>query len=309
MSYDVLLIGRPVCDLVFTGLPRWPALGREVFADALTLTAGGAFNTVVALTRLGYRVGLIGVAGNDMWSRLCLSLIEEEGVSTELMCRVDRPMPSVSVCMNYQQDRGFLSYEATDDELTRVFADHAVSVLRRQDARYLQTYLSPGVDAYAAVARERGMQVFMDCAWDESWLSSAQIRDILPVPDIVMVSEAEAKAIAGVEQLEPALDLLEQLHPFLVIKQGSRGATAARHGSRLHVNTRPVDVVDATGAGDCFNAGFLYGWDRGLPVETCMRLGNLCGGRSVQVPGGYAGAPTEQDLRTDAAALGIQIPT
>jgi sugar/nucleoside kinase (ribokinase family) len=70
----------------------------------------------------------------------------------------------------------------------------------------------------------------------------------------------------------------------------------------------PVDVVDTTGAGDCFNAGFLAGWLSGLPIEQSLTLGVICGSASVTDFGGYRGCPRAEEFRAMAASRGIDVP-
>jgi sugar/nucleoside kinase (ribokinase family) len=307
LPYDVLVIGRPSCDLVFTGLASWPNVGREIFAQSLTVSAGGAFNAVAALHRLGLRSGLVGIVGSDSWSERSLDAIRSEGVPTDLLLALDQPLPSVSVCLTHAGDRGFVTYELPAEDVRDAFIEHALDVVVRQCGGYLLCWLTDQLPAFAAAARARGMRVLVDCGWNETWLASEQIRALMPLADVVFANEPEASMITGESDPLLAVRRLGKLAPFVVVKRGVAGSSAVVEEREYHAPTEPVEVVDATGAGDCFSAGFLYGWHRGLAVESCLRLGNICGGMSVAVPGGYAGAPTEAELLRRAKHCGISM--
>jgi sugar/nucleoside kinase (ribokinase family) len=307
LTYDVLVIGRPSCDLIITGLPSWPNVGQEIFARGLTVSAGGAFNAVAALHRLALRTGLVSIIGSDPWSQLCLDAILAEGVPTDLLLMLEQPLPSVSVCMTHAGDRGFVTYEPPAEEVGDAFIAHALDVVARECAGYLLCCLTDTLSANAAMARARGMRVLVDCGWNEAWLASEQIRSLMKLADIVFANQPEATVITGEEDPLLAMRRLGELAPFVVMKRGMAGSSAVVEGREYHAPTEPVEVVDATGAGDCFNAGFLYGWHHDLPVESCLRLGNICGGMSVAVPGGYAGAPTEAELLRRAKHCGISM--
>lgn len=297
-TYEVLVVGRPSWDLVFTRLPGWPTIGREIFAQGLSVSPGGTFNGVAALARLGVRVGMIGAVGNDEWSQLSLAAMQAERVSTELMAVLDQPMPAVSVCMTYGGDRGFLTYEPTNPELSGRCVAYALSALKGCHASFLQCCLNPDLAAYARAVQAMDTRVVVDCGWDEPWLIGPEIRTLMPLADIVFMNEPEARAISGRDDLDAALDVLARIVDFVVVKRGADGASAIAHGERYDVPAVPAEVVDATGAGDCFNAGFLYGLLRGRPVAECLRLGTICGACAVQRAGGYAGSPTEDELLT-----------
>jgi sugar/nucleoside kinase (ribokinase family) len=308
VAYDVLVNGRPQCDLVFTGLPDWPAVGRETFAENLLVTVGGTFNVVAALNRLGLRVGMVGTVGNDEWSRICLEAMAEERVSTDLMAVLDRPLPSLSVCMTHGGDRGFLTYDVPFPETGDSCAVNVLMAVDREETDYLLCYLTSSVAAYAPRARQRGITVVADCGWDEAWLTSSEIHSLMPLTDILFVNELEARAITGESDAIVALRVLGRRVPFVVVKRGACGASALVEEREYHAPTEPVEVIDATGAGDCFNAGFLYGLHAGRSIEECLRFGNICGGLTVAVPGGYAGAPTEAELLTRAEQLASTQP-
>jgi sugar/nucleoside kinase (ribokinase family) len=94
----------------------------------------------------------------------------------------------------------------------------------------------------------------------------------------------------------------------VVVKRGAAGAIGLADGQVRAVPADPVNVLDTTGAGDCFNAGFLAGWLGGLPLEESLTLGVICGGRATEDHGGYRGCPREPELRAIAAARGIALP-
>ena len=303
MGYDVLVVGRPTWDLVFTGLPNWPVIGQEVFARNLTVSPGGTFNGVAALARLGVSVGMIGTVGNDEWSALGLQAMQAEGVSTEHIAVLDQPMPAVSVCMTFGGDRGFLTYEPLDPALNGRCVTHALEMLRTIDASYIQCCLNTDLAAYARVAHERGVQTVVDCGWDEPWLTSREIRTLMPRADIVFMNQLEALTITGESDIQRALTSLGKLARFVVVKRSEHGSSAVVDGRVFHAAGVTTTVVDATGAGDCFNAGFLFGLLRGRPVEECLRYGNICGAQAVTKPGGFAGAPTREELLAIAGRL------
>jgi len=78
----------------------------------------------------------------------------------------------------------------------------------------------------------------------------------------------------------------------LVVKRGGQGAIALRGEERIELPADRIHVADTTGAGDTFDAGFLSGWLRGMPLEECLRLGIICGGMTATQIGGFNGQPT-----------------
>jgi sugar/nucleoside kinase (ribokinase family) len=307
MRYDLLIVGRPTCDLIFTGLPEWPEPGRESYAAGAFIRAGGAFNAAAAASRLGLRVGFVGIVGTDRWSDFLLEHFAAEGVSTEFVRIEGRPLPAVSVALNVAGDRGFITHEAETDEVDRLLYSHAARVVAETEARHLHVHLVCGLPAIARAARDRGMSITLDAWGWETWLCSKEARSLVPLGDVLFMNEPEARLLAGATDTAAALRWFASAVPYAVVKLGAAGAVALVEGEEIEVPTRPVDVVDATGAGDCFNAGFLYGWLRGLAPATCLALGNICGGRGVGEVGGYQGCPRERELLDLADAAGVSI--
>jgi sugar/nucleoside kinase (ribokinase family) len=301
---DVLALGRPSVDLIFSGLAEWPGLGLDVWADALEVCAGTSFNTPASANRLGLRVGYVALVGTDMWSRIIRDEFERERLPTDFLRVVDRPSPFVSVALNHERDRGFVSYTAFspgDDEEYRRLVRDAVSTA---SARHVHMYQGEFPEL-AAIAHGRGMTVSFDAWGGASWDGEGPLERALANADVLLANENEAIAMSGEPDVRRALARLAEVCPCVVVKRGVDGAIGSAGGQTIEVPAEPVEIVDATGAGDCFNGGFLFGWLGGRPLVESLTFGTICGERAAETFGGYRGCPTEAELRALARARGV----
>jgi sugar/nucleoside kinase (ribokinase family) len=139
--------------------------------------------------------------------------------------------------------------------------------------------------------------------WGEDFLEALRFVDIL------MPNEREACAITREDDTETALRKLASKVPLLVVKQGARGATAIEDGHCYQVDATAVSPIDAVGAGDSFNAGFLRAYLRGTALEGCMRMGNLTGAFSTTAPGGTKALCNQDAFQRFAATRGMGVPS
>jgi sugar/nucleoside kinase (ribokinase family) len=290
-DYDVLLPGGYFCDLIFTGLPELPRLGADLFGTGFDMVPGACFYTVLALKRLGLRTGWACDFGDDFYSRFALDAAAREGIDDSLFRRHQRPLRRVSVSFSFAHDRGFISYQ---DELPKI---SPIPLIERHQPRcLLLSYLhyGPQLHALADATHAYGGLVYMDCQARSETLADAQVVAALRAVDIFAPNREEALALTGAASVEAALVRLVELVPLVIIKLGAEGAVA-RHGDEVvYAPGIPVAVVDTTGAGDCFNAGFLYGYLRGMALEECLRRGNICGALATTTRGGGAVPTAEQ---------------
>jgi sugar/nucleoside kinase (ribokinase family) len=306
--YDLLVAGRPSVDVMFTGLREWPQLGNDIEADGFGWCAGTAFNTPAAANRIGLRVAFVATVGNDIWSDMIREEFEAEGVPTDFLQVEDRPLPGVSVSMNMDGDRGFITHWGEDAAYDEAMRIRALEVAEHVDARHLHAYVDDEPELVAA-ARRRGMSVSLD-AWAGRWFWSATpLDELLGGADVLFANEDEATAMSGERHRSHALRKLAEHCPCVVIKCGGNGAIGMAGGEEVAVPADPVELVDTTGAGDAFNAGFLAGWLSRLELEASLTLGVICGSAVVSDYGGYWGCPLEADLREIAAARGIWLPS
>lgn len=304
-DWDLLVAGRPSVDVMFSGLEAWPALGRDLLADGLGICAGTSFNTPAAAHRLGLRVAYVAMVGDDRWSRIVREEWEREGLPTDFLTIVDRSMPFVSVALNHDGDRGFVTYygaeEPDDEELERL----ALEAIGTVSARHLHAYAGEEGAQLIRAARERGMSVSVDAWGGPWWDGGSSIDALLEGVDVVFANGDEALEMTGETDVRAAVDRLSQTGTTAVVKLAALGAIAGSGGRIVEAPAEPARLLDTTGAGDCFNAGFLRGWLAGCEVAACLSLGTICGARAVEAFGGYRGCPFEPELLEIAASRGI----
>ncbi|MGB9672647.1 MAG: carbohydrate kinase family protein [Anaerolineales bacterium] len=295
-QYDVIVVGDYCLDLIFSGLPSFLELGKEVVARDFAMVGGGTYNTAVALHRLGVKVGWATDFGNDLFSKLVLEMAEKDGLDNALFVQHTIPLRRITVSASLSNDRAFVAFY--DDGPT---IPAAIKALTSASAKVLYIpalYTGPAFDLGLPLVRARHIQIVMDGnSYDDAVLKDPKVRKALKNCTIFMPNRAEACRITALDNLEQAMYKLGELIPLVVVKDGANGAFACQDGKIIHVDSIPVHPVDTTGAGDCFNAGFLKAWLEGQPLEECLRWGNIVGGLSTLGYGGSGKIITEQDVR------------
>ena len=289
--FDILISGPIYTDLIFAEVPRLPEPGEEVLCGAFELTCGGsAFITSVALARLGAKVSVLSPIGNDLLSDMIVGALRKEGVETDGMHKMDRSYRNVSAAVNWSGDRAFLTYE---DQLDMsAYCGHLLQAVEQTESRFVLLQPRPAYLPVIERARSAGKRIVFDLGWDEAWLRDPRLKDILRLGHVYTPNLREALAITGAESAEAALRELSGLIDTVIVKLGASGALVAENGQARLVPGFPARVVDATGAGDNFLAGFLAASMRGWPLERAVRLGHFCGASSVQGLGGTAASTT-----------------
>ncbi|MFL5734378.1 MAG: carbohydrate kinase family protein [Chloroflexia bacterium] len=294
-SYDVVIAGDVYCDLVFTGLPRLPMLGEELFATDFDVLPGGVFTTAATLHRLGLKVGLLCHTGNDPFSRVTIEAMEEEGLDLSLVQKVDRPMRTLTVAMSFREDRSFVSFADP-----RQLEPSPAEVLSAYRFRHLhvhwlgQLWDEPGL---IELAREKGAGVSLDCQCCPEVMARADVPEKMGLVDVFLPNQVEALQVTGEADPEEALKKLAGWTQTVVVKLGAAGVIACHQGKHYQVAAMPVEVVDTTGAGDAFAGGFICGVLSGLPFEEALRAGAVCGGLSASARGGATKVPRLEELK------------
>ncbi|WP_262297882.1 carbohydrate kinase family protein [Microvirga sesbaniae] len=282
----VLCLGRTYCDIIFTGLQEMPVLGRERFAEAVTIVAGGgAYITAAHVASLGRPVALLTRLGTDPLSESLRAELEGSGVDLAFVERSDDAGPQPTVALVKDGERAFVSRRAgTSRPATLEEALSAPDIAHLHIAEFATLKDNPDV---IAMAKERGLTVSLDPSWDDRLIRrDTDFFDRCAGIDVFLPNAEEGEALTGGTSTEAVLLDLRKHFPLVVLKRGEHGAVASQGSTFLSVQAPSVTVVDTTGAGDAFNAGFLHTWLDTSDLERSVAAGIEAGSLSVQSAGG-----------------------
>jgi sugar/nucleoside kinase (ribokinase family) len=326
---DLLVVGDANPDLILSGGDVEPVFGQQerIVDDAALELGGSGAITAVGAARLGLRTGVAAAVGDDLLGRFVVSALATAGVDTAAVRFVRDTPTGISVALARFDDRAILTARGALAAFDP--ADVPDAVLRRARhvhvaSPFLQPRLRDGLTGLVARANAAGATVSMDTGWDpeQRWSSVAAA---VPMVDVLLPNRQEAVRLAaalargadpelrdssgaavpdartGADHLAVAR-LLAGHGPLVVVKAGPEGATAVHGTTVVRVASRKVDTVDATGAGDSFDAGFLAGWLNGGDLSSAVALGCACGALSTRVRGGTGGQPTRAEVEAFLAA-------
>lgn len=306
-SPDVVVLGDAKPDLVLTGdvVPRFgPA---EQLLDGALLTMGGSAATVACgLARLGVSVALVGVVGADLFGDYVRSFLSDAGVNISGL-RTHETLPTGVTVVLGGGDRAILTFPGTIPSLSAADVDLELVWSARHvhaAAYFMQPALAPRLPQLLATAREAGATTSLDTSWDPSgrWAGVAQL---LPHVDFVFPDLVELFALAGTggdpgdprAQDAAAARLGSAGTTTVATKAGADGGLLwTTGGQRLASPSLFVDVVDTTGAGDSFDAGYLSALLEGATPQQCLDRAVICGSLSTRAAGGTTAQPSRDEV-------------
>jgi sugar/nucleoside kinase (ribokinase family) len=297
----LVVFGEFFIDLVFHNLPKLPQMGLEVKTRSLSECAGGGLaTTALVAAALGTPTAVITRVGADAPRRLAWRKLVRSGVSTGA-CEFDPNLPTaLTVSVAYGTDRMMITHDVINRHLNRLLARRPVQrQLRLAKHLHLACSLEPLVVWVRVIRRLSisGMTISADIGWNSLVLESQQLPSVLRNLDFVFPNEIEARAMTGKSSVEKAASELARWVRLPVVKLGQDGCLAVRRGEILRVPSIRARSLDATGAGDAFNGGFLHGYLAGWGLEDCLRAGNVCGALATTGAGGSSAIPTLSRLR------------
>jgi ribokinase len=313
----VMVIGDINIDAVLAA-KEYPPEGGEAVVDQIDFRLGGsACNTSIVLSKLGVEVLHVGTLGIDPFGKMALDLIQKAGLKTTLI-RQDAALQS-----------GFFMIVATPGGQRTMFGGRAANAnppnleqvlgyLPAIDWLHLSGYTLMNDDQWRTIQQiivtthRQGKKISLDPGICTVQTVSSRVKEILPLLDFLIPSQNELKDLMNtIPNVSDHAHLLKSGLKALVIKLGGQGSKYIDQGQELVQPAFPIEqnkVHDTTGAGDCFNAGFIYAILKGAEIKHALMLGNLAAYRLVTAQHGMADIGRSADLKGDLSDAYHLIP-
>lgn len=289
--FDVTIAGEINMDLILYGLPQEMPLERELLGSGFCMTLGSS-SAILAhnLSVLGASVGFITMVGPDPLGQIAMDRLREGKVDLECVVRgAETASTGVTLLLPHPQGRHILTYPGTMAELsvTDLNFDYLASGRHfHLSSLFLQRGLHAGLPELFRALKKTGLTISLDTNDDPDDRWNGVLDELLDCTDLLLPNELEANSIAGCDDIQDSLRVLSKRVPLIAVKCGARGSLVQQGEKQTHVEPIPVTPVDSIGAGDSFNAGFLFAYLRGLDPTECAAAGNIAGALSTLRSGG-----------------------
>jgi sugar/nucleoside kinase (ribokinase family) len=303
--YDVLVVGELNIDLILNRIAGFPEMSKEILAEEMTVTLGSS-SAIFAnnLSVLGSRVSYLGKVGDDQFADLVCKSLEKSGVDIGNIIRTAAYQTGLTVALNYDNDRAMVTYPGAMNDLK--IGDLTEKVLGiaphlHLSSVFLQEGIKPEIVGVFEKAKRMGMTTSLDPQWDprEKW--DLDLNALLPLVDIFLPNEEELRQFTGMSDINAAIEKIKPACNIVVVKQGVKGATMWDKHQLVHQKAFLNDaVVDAIGAGDSFNSGFIHKFTSGADLNECLRFAAITGAVNTTAAGGTAAFGSREQILATA---------
>ena len=284
MRNHIASMGKICIDLIYSDVERLPKLGEEVFSKGFTITLGGGPPaTMIALHRLGIPVKLGTFLGEGQFSRMAHKWLKDTHVNYFNLYQGDEPEPLIiTSVISTSEDRSFVSFQPENpngNELEKFYVTESQVYEHYKGCRI--AYATLGYEDVWKRLKKEGSILVMDAAWHDD-MHIDWYKNVFPFIDYFTPNEKEAPKLTNTSTPEEALDVLAEYIPNPIVKLSKNGCIIKENGKTVHIKAANQFVsIDATGAGDAFLAGLMYGIYKGYNTRDSVILGNITGGNSV----------------------------
>ncbi|UCE29516.1 MAG: carbohydrate kinase family protein [Candidatus Bathyarchaeota archaeon] len=298
MKFDVICFGALNIDRLYQ-VNRIAGRDEESFiTDFKEAPGGSAANTAVGLARLGLRTGFIGKVSDSHEGKLLLNDFKRQNVDTN--GTIISKEGDCGIAMAYvdaKGDRALYAYPGVNDTLESKEVD--LEYARKTEFLHLTSFIgTKPFDAQKELVRElNDVRVSLDPGELHARRGLAALKPLLEKSAVTLPSENEVRLLTGKNYVEGSKILIKEGASIVAVKLGERGCYVTDEREKHLLKPYKVKVVDTTGAGDAFCAGFLYGVIRNRDLYECGRLGNFVASRCIEKAGAREGLPSHSDLK------------
>jgi len=292
----VLVLGSINIDFV-SFVSRYPRPGETLVSNDFGIFQGGkGANQAIALAKLDIPTTMLGKVGKDTFSNFTLSSLKESGVNTTGITRSQKTSTgSTSIWVNTQGQNSIVIYPGANGEVDEDFIIQHEKFF--DDASWFLTQFEVPLKSILLalkLAKKHGLRTVMDPAP----VRKISNNDIWGRVDYLLPNEIELKELTNTENILKAIRILKSRGvKEVIVKLGNQGAGYEKKGKLVAFPAVPVEqVVDTTGAGDCFIAGFLYGMFQQEDIAQAIQVANLTASYSIQKKGAAISFPKKTEI-------------
>jgi len=297
MRFDVIGFGALNVDKMYR-VGRIAREGEENFIISMKESPGGsAANTIVGLARLGTKTGFIGKVANDHEGQLLLDDFRREGVNIDgVVMAKEGHSGTASAFIDKKGERALYVFPSVNDNLA--FEEIDLPYAKQTEFLHLTSmYDKPFQTQKMLIEELPNAKVSLDPGEIYARKGLVKLRPLMKRSYVVLPSENELKMLTRKTFKEGAKILLNEGVLIVAVKLGEKGCYIADSGENYLIKPFKTKVVDTTGAGDAFCAGFLYGLIKRKDLYECGRLGNFVASKCIARIGARAGLPRASELR------------
>lgn len=290
-KYDLLVVGELNIDLILDQLNKAPHFGKEQRAENMTLTLGSSSAIFAAnCSSLGARVAFTGKIGHDSFGKHVVQSLSDKGINSDYIITDKGVKTGATVIFNYNGNRMMVTHPGAMEKMTvNEIPNQLFNECRHlhTSAIFFQPAIKKDLSELFQKAKSHGMTTSMDTQWDPDEKWDLDLGTLLPVLDFFLPNDQELMELTKCKSVDDALDQLKVYDTTIVVKQGEKGATLAKKGEKISIPAYSVpNYVDAIGAGDSFDSGFIYTFLNGKSLRECLEFGNLTAAVSTTEAGG-----------------------
>lgn len=289
--YDVVVVGELNIDLILNKLEKFPEIGKEVISHEMQQTLGSS-SAIFAnnLSVLGAKVSFIGKVGDDGYAAQIREALQSGGVYIDHLLTTNDNNTGITVAFNFENDRAMVTYPGAMNDLSvNDISDEVLGESKHLHVSsiFLQEGLKIGVVDLFKRAKSLGLTTSLDPQWDPEEKWDVDLNALLPYVDVFLPNEAEIQNLTKTNSVEEAINTINAFSNYVVVKCGTEGALA--WDKSAIIKQKPYlneNVVDAIGAGDSFDAGFISKYIQSKEFYECLDFASLVGAVNTTAAGG-----------------------
>ena len=301
-KHDVVVIGELNIDLILDKLKQFPEIDKDILAENMTFTLGSSSAIFASnLSVLGSDVSFIGELGKDMFGDFIISSLQEKKLHTEDIIFTGNASTGITVAFNFGEDRAMVTYPGAMNELC--LHDIPEKSLTKSNHLhvsniFMQLGLKQDVLNLFQKAKELGLTTSLDTQWDPSEKWDLPWKELLRYVDVFIPNKSEIQNMANTTSLEKAVEMFKDNANVIVVKDGSKGAHLHHKGEyKFQKAFKVPKIADSIGAGDSFDAGFIYQYVNDSPLEKCLEFGALTGAMNTIKSGGTGAFQNHENFK------------